>query len=206
MLASSLDIARGVAVIDDSTSDSAIEQLHHQGVRGARIMDLPGGAVDLRYLHIVDAKAANANWMLAIQFDGCEIEQYEEKLRRLRSPWVFDHHGKFLSGAKPDGKEMACLKRLLDRGNCWFKFAGCYESSQVGAPDFSDVAAFAKAVAKYAPERIIWGTNFPHNMVQSSDDYPNDAVLLDTVLSWLPDDSARQLALVDNPRTLFGFD
>ncbi|SFP40208.1 amidohydrolase family protein [Tranquillimonas alkanivorans] len=199
------DIARGVAVIDAGTSDTELSEMHARGVRGARIMDLPGGAVGLDALEAVDARAASAGWMMAIQFDGSNIEDHFPRLSRLRSRWVLDHHGKFFRGAAPDGPEVDLVKRLIDGGNSWFKFAGCYESSRAGAPDFDDVAAVARVLACHAPERIVWGTNFPHNLAQSTGEYPDDAALLDTSLSWFPDERGRHLALVENPEALFDF-
>ena len=94
---------------------------------------------------------------------------------------------------------------MLDRGNCWFKFAGCYESSQAGAPDYEDIAAVGREIAAYAPERIVWGTNWPHNMTQTTADYPNDVALLDLVMEWVPDEATRQKLFVDNPADLFDF-
>lgn len=198
------DLARGVAVIDGATTDSELDRLASAGVIGARIMDLPGGAVGLAELEAVDAKVAARGWMVAVQFDGTRILDHESRLAALKSRWVFDHHGKFFGGAAPDGPEVAAVKRLIDRGNCWFKFAGAYESSKRGAPGYEDVAAVSKAIAAYAPERIVWGTNWPHNLARQQSDYPNDAALTDTVLGWLADDRARHLALVENPEQLFG--
>ncbi len=204
-LAAMGDIARGVGTITADTSDEEIETLHLKGVRGARIMDLPGGAVGLDALLDVDARAASAGWMMAVQFDGSDIEEHFPKLSQIKSRWVFDHHGKFFRGAEPDGPEAGLLKRLIDKGNCWFKFSGCYESSLDGPPDYKDIAAMARVIASYAPERIVWGTNFPHNFAQTTEDYPNEAELLDVSLSWLPDDQSRKLALVNNPEELFDF-
>ena len=157
------DCARGVAVIDGNTSDQEMEVLHARGIRGGRIMDLPGGAVGLKGLPDADAKAAAAGWMLAIQFNGSDIAEHLELLERVKSRWVLDHHGKFFRGARSDGPEVDMVKRLIDRGNCWFKFSGCYESSLSGGPDYADIAEVARVIANYAPQRIIWGTNFPHN-------------------------------------------
>lgn len=204
-LAEAGDIARGVAVIDGATPDAEIDRLSRAGVVGARIMDLPGGAVGLDSLEEVDARAAAAGWMIAVQFDGSDIADHFDRLARLRARWVFDHHGKFFRGARPDGPEVAMVKRLIDGGNCWFKFAGCYESSRIGGPHYSDIAAIARIMAAHAPERIVWGTNFPHNGATRTEDYPDDAALLDTVLSWFPDDRGRRRALVENPEELFGF-
>ncbi|WP_319936797.1 amidohydrolase family protein [Thermohalobaculum sediminis] len=204
-LAAMGEVARGVAVITGATPDDEIARLHAAGIRGARIMDLPGGAVGLDALEEVDARAAAAGWMLAVQFDGSDIAQHFGRLSRLRARWVLDHHGKFFRGAEPDGPEVALVKRLIDGGNCWFKFAGCYESSRTGGPEFVDTAALSRAIAAHATERIVWGTNFPHNLAQRTEDYPDDAALLDTVLGWLPDEAARQLVLVENPVELYGF-
>ena len=199
------EIARGVAVIDAETTDAELDALAAAGVVGARIMDLPGGAVGLDALEAVDARASARGWMLAIQFDGSDILTHEARLAQLKSRWVFDHHGKFFSGVTPDSREIAALKRLIDGGSCWFKFAGCYESSKSGGPEFADIAAVARAIADHAPERIVWGTNWPHNLAREQDQYPDDAALTDTVLGWLADDRARKLALVDNPEALYGF-
>lgn len=199
------DVARGVAVIDAETTDAELDALAEAGVVGARIMDLPGGAVGLAALEAVDARASARGWMLAIQFDGSDILTHEARLAQLKSRWVFDHHGKFFSGVTPDSPEIAALKRLIDGGSCWFKFAGCYESSKSGGPEFADIAAVARAIADHAPERIVWGTNWPHNLAREHDQYPDDAALTDTVLGWLADSNARKLALVDNPEALYGF-
>lgn len=198
------DVARGVAVIDGNTSDVEMARLTEAGIVGARIMDLPGGAIGLSELEAVDAKAAAHGWMLAVQFDGSNILENESRLAKLKSRWVFDHHGKFFSGVTPDSEEIAAVKRLIDGGNCWFKFAGVYESSKTGGPDYTDVATVARDIALYAPERIVWGTNWPHNLAREQADYPDDAALTNTVLGWLPDEKARHLALIENPQALFG--
>lgn len=197
------DIAWGVAMIDASTSETELDRLSATRVCGARIMNLPGGAANLTKLEEVDAIAASRGWMIAIQFDGSDILDYEERLSKLKSRWVLDHHGKFFCGVTPDSPQVQATKRLIDGGRCWFKFAGVYESSKTGGPDFADVAAVARAIAAHAPERIVWGSNWPHNMARAQADYPDDAALADTVLGWLPDEKARRLALVDNPEELF---
>lgn len=199
-------IARGVAVIDGQTQDAEMQRLSDAGVVGARIMDLPGGAIGLGALDAVDARARNFGWMMAIQFDGSDIALHEDRLSRVQSDWVFDHHGKFFAGVEPASAQIDILKRLIDKGNCWFKFAGCYESSRAGGPDYPDIAAVAREIAAHAPERIVWGTNWPHNAARTTEDYPDDAALLDTVLGWFGSDEARRLALVDNPQTLYGFE
>lgn len=199
------EAARGVAVINDDTDDAEMQRLSDAGIVGARIMDLPGGAVGLTGLSAVDLRAHEYDWMIAVQFDGSDILDHEAKLQPIRSRWVLDHHGKFFAGATPDSPQVDAVKRLIDGGNCWFKFAGCYESSCTGGPNFNDIAAVARVIADYAPERIIWGTNWPHNAAKVTADYPDDAALTDIVLSWISSDENHRLALVDNPQDLFGF-
>ncbi|KSV89947.1 amidohydrolase [Sinorhizobium sp. GL28] len=194
--------ARAVVVIDETTSDADMRALSASGAVGARIMDLPGGAVGLDALEAVDARAHAADWMIAVQFDGNRILDHLPRLERIRSRWVLDHHGKFFAGVDPDGPEIAALLKLIDRGNVWFKFAGVYESSRAEWP-YEDVAAFSRRIADHAPERIIWGSNWPHNMIRKTEDYPDDARLAELVLGWLADDRAKHLALVENPEHLF---
>ena len=199
------DECRGVAVVTAETPDDEIARLHDSGVRGARIMDLPGGAVGLSRLQEVDARVLDVDWCIAVQFDGSRLLEHLPLLQRIRSRFIIDHHGKFLSGTTPDSAEVHAIEALIDRGNCWFKLAGCYESSIAGPPGYHDVAAVAREIAAYAPDRIVWGTNWPHNLVKRTEDYPDDAELMDTVLGWLPSDEARHRALVDNPEELFRF-
>lgn len=197
------EMARAVVVIDGETGDAELERLSAAGAVGARIMDLPGGAVNLSALEEVDARAMAAGWMVAIQFDGNRLADHLPRLTKVRSRWVFDHHGKFFAGVDPDGPEIAALLKLIDRGNVWFKFAGVYESAREGWP-YEDVGRVARRIAAHAPDRIVWGTNWPHNMIRETAAYPDDARLADLVLGWLPDDAAREKALVDNPQALFG--
>ena len=196
------ECARGVAVITGETSEAEITRLAESGIVGARIMDLPGGAVGLDQLEAVDARAHAAGWMMAVQFDGTVLPELEPRLAKLRSNWVLDHHGKIFGGITPE--HVAVSKRLIDGGRCWFKFAGCYEATTTSGPDYPDMAALSREIGAHAPERIVWGTNWPHNAASRTEDYPDDASLLDLAMSWLPDD-AQHRALVENPQQLYGF-
>lgn len=198
-------LARGVAVIAPATTDAELERLHHAGVRGARIMHLPGGAVGLGALKEVAAMAHAMGWTLNIQFDGGEIETHEAALAAIPGRWVLDHHGKFFEGAAPGDARIAALLRLIDGGRAHFKLAGCYESSRSGAPDYADVSAVARAVVAHSPERAIWGTNWPHNLIKRSEDYPDDAALMDLLLDWAPSEADRRRILVDTPAALYDF-
>ena len=196
--------ARGVAVVSADTPAAELRRLHDAGVRGARIMDLHGGAMGMDRLAEADAVAADMGWTLAVQFDGARILDRMGALMKLRSRWILDHHGKFLTHVAPDGVEAEAVLTLLDRGNCWFKFAAPYESSRAGAPDYADVAALSRRIAAYAPERLVWGSNWPHNSVADGA-WPDDAALLDLAMDWAGSDRARRLMLVESPARLFDF-
>lgn len=199
------DIARGVAAVAPGTPESELAALHAAGVRGARIMDLPGGAVGLDRLEAVDAMVRELDWVLAVQFDGTHIADHADRLSWLGGRYIIDHHGKFFAGVTPESPQVTVLKRLMERGNCWFKLAGCYESSRSGGPDYADIGAVARDIIAFAPERVIWGTNWPHNLAKTTEDYPDDGALLDTVLGWFDDPETRRKALVDTPEALFDF-
>lgn len=139
-----------------------------------------------------------------MQFDGSHILDHMAALSAIRSNWILDHHGKFLSGRTLDKPCIDAVKHLIDKGNCWFKFAGCTESSRAGPPDYNDIAVVARDIADHAPERIIWGNNWPHNHATTTEAYPDDAALLDTGLGWIPT-RHHQAVLVDSPAQLFGF-
>jgi D-galactarolactone isomerase len=126
-------------------------------------------------------------------------------LGALKSKFIIDHHGKFHQGAAPGRVEVEAVKSLIDRGNCWFKFAGCYEATGTDGPDCPDIAGVARDIADFAPERLVWGANRPHNMIKRTEDYPDDAHPLDLGMEWAGTDAARTRMLVDSPARLFDF-
>jgi D-galactarolactone isomerase len=195
--------ARAVIVVSPDMTISDLEKLDARGVRGARIMDLPGGAVRVARMKPVERLVREVGWSLIVQFNGRDIERYYDVLDSIEANYVIDHVGRFMPPVPPDDSRVDAMLRLIDKGNAWFKIAGVYEMSQAGAPDFADIAPVAKRVIAHAPERIIWGSNWPHVGVKR-EDYPDDAVLLDILLDWAPRD-AQQKILVDNPARLYGF-
>lgn len=196
--------ARAVAVVTPETSEAELERMHALGVRGARIMQLPGGAVGIAQMQAVEAKVAPLGWHLIVQFDGRDLALHEAALRGLRGTYIIDHIGKFLEPVSPGDPSFTGMLKLLDRGNCYVKLAGCYETSRSGAPRFEDVGALARGFVAHAPERIVWGSNWPHVGV-GSEDYPDDAHLLDVLADWTDDDEVLQQILVDTPARLYEF-
>tara|TARA_R110002072_G_scaffold18798_4_gene69925 strand:- start:1187 stop:1966 length:780 start_codon:yes stop_codon:yes gene_type:complete len=195
--------ARAIVAVAPDASESQIEALHAQGARGARIMQLPGGAVGMSGLTAVEARVKAFGWHLMMQFNSHEIDNYMTTLQAIDTDYIIDHIGKFMPPVAADDPRVDQILSLLDRGNAWIKICGGYETSLSGGPEYADVSPIAKRVIKYAPERVIWGSNWPHVAVPR-DQYPDDAEQLDVLLHWA-DESIRQKILVDNPAVLYGF-
>ncbi|WP_299425820.1 amidohydrolase family protein [uncultured Shimia sp.] len=97
------------------------------------------------------------------------------------------------------------MRPLIDRGNCYVKMAACYETSRNGYPGYDDVAALSQALIHHAPDRIIWGSNWPHNMATTAEAYPDDVHLLDLAMAWTGKTKTIQQIFVDTPAQLYGF-
>ncbi len=199
------DSARAIVAIRPDISDEDINAMSARGVCGARIMDILQGAMGLDGLMDVNARVHPFGWSLIVQFDGRNMVEHVPLLEKIQGNYVIDHTGKFLEPVAVDSPAFKALLNLVERGNCYVKLAGCYETSITGYPDYQDVATLSRALIKHAPERIIWGTNFPHNMATSAETYPDDVHLLDLVNAWAETDSVRHKIFVDNPVRLYGF-
>lgn len=195
--------ARGVAAVTPETSLRELEAWHARGVRGARIMQLPGGAVTIERMPEVERLIRPLGWHLMVQFNGRHLDDYRNALRRIESDYIIDHLGKFIDPVPADDRRVDEILRLLDRGNAWFKVCAGYETSLEGGPHYGDVGAVARRVISHAPERILWGSNWPHVGVSRAQ-YPDDAEQLDLLLEWAGPE-ARHRILVDNPAALYGF-
>jgi len=195
--------ARAVIAVSPDASVAELEKLDARGVRGARIMNLPGGAVTIAGMKPVESLARQVGWHLIVQFNGNEIEEHLDALNSIETDYVIDHIGKFMPPVPTDDRRIEAILRLLDRGNAWFKICGCYETSLTGGPYYADVAAIARRMIAHAPERVLWGSNWPHIGVPR-DAYPDDATLLDVLIDWASPDNVRKI-LVDNPARLYGF-
>jgi predicted TIM-barrel fold metal-dependent hydrolase len=122
-------------------------------------------------------------------------------LASLPTQVVIDHIGRTDVGEGLDGKAFAALRRLLDRGNVWVKLSGTDRITRQPYP-YRDAVPLARALAEHAPERVVWGTDWPHPNHQAM---PNDGALVDLIAEITPSDQARRLMLVENPAKLFGF-
>jgi len=195
--------ARAVVVVAPDVSPAELERLAASGAVGVRFQMLPGGALGWEALEPVAARIAELGWHLQLQMDGRLLAERVHRLRRLPCPLVVDHVGKFLEPVDTSHPGFRALASLLEGGRCWLKLSGAYEVSRAGPPDWADTGALARAAVALAPERIVWGSNWPH--VSKLADPPDDAAQLDVLLHWVDDPALRTRILVDNPARLYGF-
>lgn len=196
--------AFGIAVVRPDVDEATLADLTRRGVRGARIMQLSGGAVGMADLLAIEARTRSFGWSPIVQFDGRDIAQYLPILEQISGDYVIDHAGKFLEPVGVGDPAFKALLKLIDRGNCYVKLSACYETSKLGPPRYADVGALSKTLIAHAPERMLYASNWPH-VSKPIDDQPDDRLLLDLMLDWAPDESVRRLIFVNNPARLYGF-
>ena len=191
--------SRGIAVVDASVPDEELLQLDRAGVRGLRVnLRLPAGA-GLGALTALAPRVAELGWHVQLNVSGDRLGELRPLLEGLAVPIVLDHLGHLPSPHHPG---FAVLAELIASGRTWVKLIGPYIGSAVGAPTYADRGAVAHALIALAPERLVWGTDWPH---PSEREKPDEAGLLDLLAAWAPDESVRRRILVDNPEALYGF-
>lgn len=197
--------ARGVAVVDDSVTDTELDRLTRAGMRGVRFRMLDAPELPWDMLERMASRVAAFGWHIQFQMDGCHLHEREGLLQHLPCTLVIEHVGKFLEPVPPDHPGFRALLRLVAGGRCWVKLSGAYMLSRAGPPYYPDIGVLAKELVKAAPERLVWGSNWPHP-IPSRTAPPDDAVLLDLLLDWIPDAKTRDRVLAANPAQLYGFD
>jgi D-galactarolactone isomerase len=194
--------ARAVVVVDPAADEGVLQGLTDGGAVGLRLFMLPGGMYQMAQIPDLVAKVGPFGWHVQLQLDGRLLPEHETMLTPIARAGrlVIDHTGKFLEPVAVDHPAFRCLQRLVDAG-CYVKLSAPYETSRVGPPLFDDVAVLAKSLARQAPERMLWATNWPHPGQPPRD----DAMMLDWLLDLVPDAATRERILVDNPARLYGF-
>jgi len=198
------DNARLIPVLPVDISDEDIAWWESRGARGIRAYLLEGGGAcyDWDMLPELSARIQPFGWHLQIQFDGRNLPERETQLKSLSGDIVIDHVGKFLEPVSTNSKEFASLLRLVDTGRIWVKLSAPYETSKTGRPWYEDVSTLVHALVKYAPERLVWGSNYPHPGMK---DAPSAEELVALLEYWIPDTVTRRLVLKENPETLYRF-
>lgn len=196
--------SRGVAQIPMDCPDAEIERLHRSGVRGARfnfmtrIMPMPKTADIDRLM----ARTRAFGWHAVLHFDAPLIPELEPWMRSLETPFVIDHMGRLMAGDTGGPHHRALVDLVGSCDNCWIKISGAERGSTAGPP-FADMVEIARSLADAAPDRTLWGTDWPHPVL--SGPMPDDGQLVDLLADFVPDEAARRKVLVDNPARLYGF-
>lgn len=196
---------RGVANADASFTEAAFQQLHEAGFRGVRFNFVKhlGGVPDMDDFRHVLERIQPLKWHLDLHFDAGDLLDFDVLLKSLPVPFIIDHMGRVPT---KNGLEQAPFKQLLalarSNDKCWIKISGAERISSAGPP-FTDAVPFAQALIAAAPDRILWGTDWPHPNIAKH--MPNDGDLVDLIPLIMPEVAMQRLILVDNPDRLYQF-
>lgn len=195
------DAARGVAIAAPGVSDRELDALHARRVRGIRLYLEKGVPPTGEEMLTLGRRLADRGWHIEIMPSRAEkLMAAEDVLARLACRVVIDHLGYIPQPGGETHPGFATLVRLIGRGNTYVKLSGVYFTSKTGYPGYADVDPLARELVRTAPERMLWGTDWPHSGEKTK---PDDAKLLDQLARWAPDDGVRRRVLVDNPAQLY---
>jgi predicted TIM-barrel fold metal-dependent hydrolase len=190
---------RAIAVVNTEVSDATLKQLQAAGVCGIRFNLIQRGVTTEDMIEPLAKRISGLGWHVEINASAEQVRAAIPVWKSLPAPVVFDHMGHVPAPAEP---VFAAIAELLQRGKCWIKLSGAYMDTKVGAPTYADRGEVAKAYIKEAPERLVWGTDWPHPTTTNK---PDDAVLLDLLAQWCPNEAVLRRILVDNPAELYRF-
>lgn len=193
---------RGVAMAEKNVTQIELQRLHSGGVRGLRFNFVKhlGGAPQLGDVQDLVVRIGPMGWHLQLHLDADNIVELREFLRKLDIPFIIDHMGRVpVQGGIGQPAFNQLIELLKDNKNAWVKVSGLERISATGKP-FHDAIPFAQALAAAAPDRVMWGTDFPHPNVKWM---PNDGELVDLFAMTFPDEELRKKILVDNPTRLY---
>jgi 2-pyrone-4,6-dicarboxylate lactonase len=196
--------ARGVAVIRPGLAPEALKALHDGGMRGCRISTVVRGGANFEHMEALAEETHALGWHLVLHLKhSAELVALAPRLKALPNPFVIDHLGHVLGSEGTGSPGFAAVMDLLDTDRCWVKLASLYRSSSEPYPH-NDMLPMIHAVAKARPDRLLWGTNWPHPIYTGA--MPNDADTVDLIPLWIPDPEVQQRMLVSNPARLYGFE
>lgn len=199
--------ARGIAVVNTDITADEIEKLNLAGVRGIRFQAVRSGAsISLNMLVSLAERINEYGWHLDVHMSADMIAENEYLLNNLPVPVVFDHLGRI---PQPEGISHPAFRvicRIIDKGRGWVKLSGIYHDSKIGSPSYVDTVKIAKAYVDAAPERVIWGTDWPYPAASAGErPFPDVGVLFDCLVDYVQNEKTLQQILVKNPKELYGF-
>lgn len=204
------DSARGVAVVDANVSDAELACLAARRVCGLRVNFVSPqswGTTTPEMLQTLAQKLARhpdcTGWHIQVFAEPAQIIALQPVLQQLPVPLVIDHLGRMDPAEGASADAYGVLRRLLDGGRCWVKLSGAYMRSQVHGPSYADTVPLGRALVQAAPERLVWGSDWPHTTERPGT--VNDSELVNLLQAWSASDAVMDRILVDNAAKLYGF-
>lgn len=195
---------RAVAVVDETVTDQELSRMDAMGVRGIRFNINCGGSDNLDEIRALAERIAPMNWSICFWMSPDLAVSLEDFLRELPCEVVFDHRGHIPAEQGVNHPAVEVISRMLADGKAWVKLSGLYIDTN--REDYADTIQVGKAYVQANPDRVIWGTDWPHPSCYSSrKPMPNDADMLDDLLLQAGSEENFRKILVDNPARLFGF-
>ena len=197
--------ARAVVMVHPEISEAELKAMDAAGVRGVRfsIADAAIANTRVEMIEPLSKRIAALGWHVQINMGPEAIAATNTLWNRLPSGIVFDHMGHLPQPAGISHPAYEVIRRLIDKGRTWVKLSVTYDNTKDGPPGYADITRVAQAYVAAAPERMLWGSNWPH---PNETKKPNDAMVFDLMAQWAPDDAMRRRILVENPENLYGFD
>jgi predicted TIM-barrel fold metal-dependent hydrolase len=194
--------ARAVVVVPAAVTDAELDRMHEAGVRGVRIIATHGGGPLLDDLETLAARIAARGWHVQFMLSPEQLLALEPRLAALPCPFVIDHFAGIPAASGITQPAFQALLRLMRTAHGWAKLSAAYHGSSE-PPPYADLAPFAAALIATAPDRLVWGSDWPH--VYFDGEMPNTTMLFDRLADWMPDPALRNRVLSDNPARLYGF-
>lgn len=194
---------RGIGVVDNSISDKELSDLNEGGVKGLRfsVWNPKNAVVSFDDCFPLSERIKDMGWNVQLHMGSAQLLEHADVIRKIKCKIVIDHMGRLKPelGTKDPAYKFVC--EMLDKGNTWVKLSGPYLNTLTGRP-WNDATATAIQIAKFAPQRVVWGSDWPHVTEKVK---PREDELLELLQTWIPDEGNRKLALVDNPAELYEF-
>ena len=199
-----IENSRGIAVVDANVTDKELENLHNGGVRGLRfsVWNPKNAVVSFKDCPPLSERVKNLGWNVQLHMSSAQLLENADVIRRIKSKIVIDHMGRLNPELSIKDPAYKFIQELLDKGNTWVKLSGPYLNTCTGH-SWDDATRTAIAIAEYAPERVVWGSDWPHVTEKVK---PDEAELVGMISEWLPTEKARTLTLSENPEELYGFE
>jgi 2-pyrone-4,6-dicarboxylate lactonase len=194
---------RGVALIGEDITDRALRDLAEGGVRGFRVNRTARTGLSFDVARKLAARAGGLGWHVQFLLDVEDHPDLDIMLGNFATEVVIDHMGRPDPRRGVSAPGFQALIRLLKSGRGWAKLSAPYRTS-LAEPPYDDMTPFAHALVAAAPDRLVWGSDWPHVLLDKT--MPNDGDLVDRIAVWVPDAATRRRILVDNAEQLYGFE